>query len=97
MPEGGRLAITAYPNSENNEVVINFLDTGCGISSENSNRLFQPFFTTKNDGVGLGLYLARQVISHHKGKIGIESKVGQGTKVIVKLPISRAKEGKQEL
>ena len=97
MPEGGRLAITAYPNSENNEVVINFLDTGCGISSENSNRLFQPFFTTKNDGVGLGLYLARQVISHHKGKIGIESKVGQGTKVIVKLPISRTKEEKQEL
>jgi signal transduction histidine kinase len=89
MPEGGRLTITVYPDSENNEIVVNFLDTGCGISPANLNRLFQPFFTTKADGVGLGLYLARQVIGLHKGKVDIESKIGEGTKVIVRLPIQR--------
>ncbi|MDP3732591.1 MAG: PAS domain-containing protein, partial [Candidatus Omnitrophota bacterium] len=50
MPEGGRLTITAYPDSENNEIVANFSDTGCGISPENLTKLFQPFFTTKSDG-----------------------------------------------
>ncbi|MDP3787047.1 MAG: PAS domain-containing protein [Candidatus Omnitrophota bacterium] len=93
MPEGGRLTITVYPDSENNEIVVNFSDTGCGISPENLNKLFQPFFTTKADGVGLGLYLARQVIGYHKGKVNIESKIGEGTKVIVRLAIQRERGG----
>jgi PAS domain S-box-containing protein len=92
MPEGGRLTITVYPDSENNEIILNFMDTGCGISPENLPELFQPFFTTKDDGVGLGLYLARQVIGYHKGKVNIESKLGEGTKVIVRLAIQRERE-----
>jgi PAS domain S-box-containing protein len=89
MPDGGKLTITAYCDFQNNEVVVSFLDTGKGIPHEKLNKIFDPFFTTKKNGIGLGLYLAHQVIHDHKGKIKIESKVDQGTEVIIKLPISR--------
>lgn len=89
MPNGGRLTIIAYPDFQNNEVVVIFSDTGEGISQEYLDKIFQPFFTTKKDGVGLGLCLAHQVINYHKGKLNIKSKVGQGTEIEVKLPISR--------
>ena len=89
MPDGGSLTISACPVSLNNEVVVSFLDTGCGIPQENLDKVFEPFFTTKDDGVGLGLSLAHEVINFHKGKINIESKVGKGTNAVVRLPISR--------
>ncbi len=89
MPKGGRLAISAYPDIQNNEVVINFSDTGIGIPQENLTKIFNPFFTTKDEGVGLGLTLVQEVIRCHKGKIEIESRVEQGTEVRVRLPISR--------
>ncbi len=89
MPDGGRLAITAYPDSENNEVVVSFADTGNGIPRENMDKIFNPFFTTKENGVGLGLCVAHQVISYHKGKVNIVSNEGQATEVVVKLPILR--------
>ena len=88
MPNGGRLVINANNDFQNNEVAISFLDTGEGITSENLNKLFTPFFSTKENGVGLGLCLAHQVVSYHKGRINIESKVGQGTEVMVRLPFS---------
>lgn len=88
MPGGGRLMINAQPDFEANEVVISFLDTGEGIAPENLNKMFTPFFSTKEDGVGLGLCLAHQVISYHKGRINIESKLGQGTDIVVRLPFS---------
>jgi signal transduction histidine kinase len=89
MTKGGRLIITAYLDSQNNEIVVNFSDTGEGIPQEYLDKIFQPFFTTKRDGVGLGLCLAQQVINYHKGKLNIKSKVMQGTEVEVRLPISR--------
>lgn len=88
MPGGGRLMINAHPDFTDNEIVISFLDTGEGIAPENLNKMFTPFFSTKEDGVGLGLCLAHQVIGYHKGKIKIESKLGQGTEVIVRFPFS---------
>jgi len=97
MPAGGRLMINAHPDFEANEAVVSFLDTGEGIAPENLNKMFTPFFSTKEDGVGLGLCLAHQVISYHKGKIKVESKLGQGTEVIVRLPFSeRERESKEK-
>lgn len=86
MPNGGRLIINANVDYQTNEVVVTFLDTGEGIAPENIDKLFTPFFSTKESGVGLGLCLAHQVISYHKGKIKIESKLGEGTEIIVRLP-----------
>lgn len=89
MPNGGRLAITCYANFEKNELVIHFLDTGSGISREKLKKVLDPFFTTKKEGIGLGLYIALQIIKEHRGKINIKSEVGSGTELSVSLPILR--------
>ncbi|MBU1121166.1 MAG: PAS domain-containing protein [Candidatus Omnitrophica bacterium] len=96
MPAGGKLYIGAYPDLKNNEIVINFSDTGCGILPENLNKILDPFFTTKKSGTGLGLSLVAQIISYHKGKIDINSKYGKGTEIAVRIPISRERERERE-
>lgn len=89
MPQGGRLAVTCYFDNSNNELMVSFLDTGLGIPRENLENIFHPFFTNKKDGIGLGLCLTQQVINYHKGNIKVKSDTGQGTEVIVTLPVSR--------
>ncbi|MCK4339137.1 MAG: tetratricopeptide repeat protein [Candidatus Cloacimonetes bacterium] len=89
MPDGGNLTITAQSEPKDNEIVVTFSDTGIGITKENLVKIFDPFFTTKKDGIGLGLCLAHQIIEAHNGKIHIESEIGKGTKVVVRLPIPR--------
>jgi len=85
MSKGGRLSITAYPEYE--YVVINISDTGKGISEQDISKIFNPFFTKKSDGVGLGLSVTHKLIQSHKGKIEVESKYNKGTKFTIKLPI----------
>jgi PAS domain S-box-containing protein len=96
MPSGGRLMINANLDFQTKDIIVSFLDTGCGINPENLNKLFTPFFSTKEEGVGLGLYLAYQIISYHKGRINIESKLGQGAEVIVRLPFQRETDKEKE-
>jgi signal transduction histidine kinase len=74
---------------ENNYIVIRIDDTGCGISDENINKIFDPFFTTKEPGkgIGLGLSITFNIIQEHKGTIDYKSRTGEGTQVIIKLPI----------
>ena len=69
------------------EVVIE--DTGCGIPDEDMDKVFEPLFTTKGagKGTGLGLAVAHDIIEKHNGSIRIESQVGQGTKVIIAIPL----------
>jgi signal transduction histidine kinase len=87
MPEGGQLNITS--TSDNNSVSISFRDTGSGIDSENMDKLFTPFFTTKQEvsGVGLGLAVSYGIIERHNGRIEVQSKVGDGSTFTVHLPI----------
>jgi len=85
MNKGGRLLITAWPEKE--YVVINISDTGIGIAKKDIDKIFNPFFTKKSDGVGLGLSVAHRIIQSHKGKIEVESKYNKGTKFIIRLPI----------
>lgn len=66
---------------------IIFKDNGKGIPPENQEKIFDPFFTTKQDGTGLGLSISYGIINKHGGDISIESTLGKGTKVIVKLPL----------
>jgi PAS domain S-box-containing protein len=65
-------------------------DTGAGISPEVLSHIFEPLFTTKTSGTGLGLALTRRIVEQHEGRIFVESKVGQGTAVHVFLPLSNA-------
>lgn len=82
----GRLGIKAGTNGELVEIEIS--DSGSGIPEENLSRIFEPFFTTKRmgEGTGLGLYIARDIIERHNGDIKVESRVGEGSRFIIKLP-----------
>ncbi len=66
---------------------LSIQDTGPGIRPENLSRLFSPFFTTKRDGTGLGLAITRRIIQEHSGAITVESKMGQGTRFQIILPL----------
>jgi two-component system NtrC family sensor kinase len=86
MQDGGRLIVRTEP-VEGGRVEISFIDTGCGIPQENIEKIFEPFYTTKERGTGLGLAITRQIIEQHHGEITIESTPGTGTTVRVTLPI----------
>ena len=88
MPHGGQLAIST--DFVNGEIQVKIVDTGMGISSENMEKLFQPFFTTKNNGTGLGLANAKKVIESHGGDIKVESQEGKGSVFTVILPVSKS-------
>lgn len=85
MKDGGELSISG--EREKDFIKIVFRDTGVGIKAEEKKNIFEPFFTTKPRGTGLGLAIAKAIIEAHKGSIDIESEFGQGTSVIIKLPV----------
>lgn len=85
MPQGGVLRVAAS-REKDNAVKIIFEDTGQGISPADKNRILEPFFTTKKEGTGLGLFITQRIIRAHKGKISIGSHSGQGTSVVISLP-----------
>ena len=86
MPDGGTL-IVRTAMTEDGRIRIDFSDTGCGIPEENIEKIFEPFYTTKERGTGLGLAITRQIIEMHHGEISLVSQPGQGTIVTVILPI----------
>jgi two-component system sporulation sensor kinase A len=67
-------------------VEITIRDQGCGISKENLKNIFNPFFSTKDEGNGLGLAIAHQIIKNHNGTINVTSELNIGTTVIIRLP-----------
>jgi len=94
MPKGGRLTIRANRKDSNASIVLE--DTGAGISEENMEKLFTPFYTTKAKGQGLGLPVCRKLVEAHGGEITVESKLGQGTKVTVAIPLYPKPTGKSQ-
>jgi signal transduction histidine kinase len=71
-----------------NLVEVSVRDTGCGIAPEHAARLFQPYFTTKKFGTGLGLFVTRQLVAEHGGTVTFESHAGEGTTFRVLLPLA---------
>lgn len=84
MKNGGRLTVEI--GEERDHYIVGIKDTGSGINDENLKKIFDPFFSTKDKGSGLGISIVRNIIEGHKGSIWIESKDGLGTKVFMKLP-----------
>lgn len=84
MERGGRLQIQGW--IEGNEIMTTFTDNGCGIPSEQINKIFDPFFSTKPNGTGLGLFVTYGIIQNHHGTIDVESRVNQGTTFTIRLP-----------
>lgn len=84
MPEGGKLTIGAREKGEFLEIEI--ADTGGGIPQEVRDKIFEPLFTTKAKGIGLGLAVCKSIIDRHGGQIEVKSGVGEGTSFNIKLP-----------
>ena len=91
MPEGGQVMIKEceMPDGESNEkmIAICVQDTGKGISPENINKIFEPLYTTKTGGIGLGLTICKKLIEANDGKIEVESQIGGGTIFRLMLPV----------
>jgi len=86
----GKVVLKTRLLSSRDKVEIKIIDNGKGISKEQQERLFEPFYTTKENGTGLGLNICQSIIHQHKGTISIESQVGKGTTVTVLLPVSQS-------
>lgn len=93
MEGGGELTVSAENNPGPETVLVTIRDTGCGIVRENLGQVFYPYFTTKNNGTGIGLAISQKIVSDHRGTIRIDSAPGQGTTVTVELPVYRGQEG----
>lgn len=91
MPDGGTLTVKTY--TDNGEIRIEFADTGVGITSHSNSEIFAPFFTTKDNGLGLGLYIVHNIVDAHDGRIHAMSNEGGGSRFTVILPIRTPGEG----
>jgi signal transduction histidine kinase len=88
MPAGGTL--TLRTEQRNGAVRVEVADTGTGLTREECERLFTPYYTSKQHGTGLGLAIVQSVVSDHGGKISVESEPGRGTTFRIELPIEPA-------
>ncbi len=85
MPQGGNLTIATL--QDNGQMRIRFSDAGPGINPEEAKKIFEPFYTTKRSGTGLGLAVSYGIVQRHGGEITVESAPGHGATFVVSLPI----------
>jgi signal transduction histidine kinase len=81
--------ITVNLESHGKAAVVQVIDNGRGIAPDQLPNIFRPFYTTKGDGTGLGLSLARRIVEDHQGRIDVSSTLGKGTTFSVVLPLQR--------
>jgi signal transduction histidine kinase len=84
-PNGGILTVTTKLSGDN--VVLNISDTGSGMDEATLSKIFEPYFTTKDTGSGLGLTMVFKVVKEHNGEISVSSKKGEGTSFTITLPV----------
>jgi signal transduction histidine kinase len=94
MPDGGRLVVAVECDPQNCH--LRFSDTGAGIPEEALDRVFEPYYSTKDTGTGLGLAVTKKIVEEHGGRIRVESAPGEGTTFEVDLPRERAAAGGRE-
>ena len=82
--KGGKISIKIKEDGD--EVLVSIADTGCGMSEEVLSKIFQPYYTTRNDGFGIGLAIVYKVIKEHGGQIQVVSKINKGTTFYLRLP-----------
>ncbi len=87
MPGGGRIDVVM--EAGNRDVAISFNDQGSGIPQEIADKLWDPFFTTKDSGTGLGLGIVKNIIESHRGAVEIINRTGKGARVSVRLPVEK--------
>jgi signal transduction histidine kinase len=87
MEQGGQLVVRTYTTPKS--VALDLIDTGRGVDSNTVLHMFEPFYTTKEGGSGLGLPTAQKIIEAHGGRISVQSEVGRGTKFVLEFPIPK--------
>ncbi|MDH7500483.1 MAG: ATP-binding protein, partial [candidate division NC10 bacterium] len=95
IPEKGEIGVQGK-QTDDGSLQLQITDDGCGISPEDLPRVFSPFFTKRKGGIGLGLSMAQKTIEAHGGEISIQSRMGKGTTVTVRLPQPRSSLGDHE-
>lgn len=95
--EEGEINVNANIEPESKSIKIVISDNGCGIPFEDFSKIFTPFFTTKDKGVGLGLAISKKLIEDNNGKLFFESIYGEGTKFIIELPKYKIEECKEKI
>jgi signal transduction histidine kinase len=85
MEGGGELIVRTY--STQRGVALDLIDTGCGMEDNTAIHMFEPFYSTKHGGSGLGLPIARKIIEAHGGRISVQSELGHGTKFVIEFPM----------
>ncbi|WP_309122661.1 PAS domain S-box protein [Paenibacillus sp.] len=86
MPDGGKASVFVRKSAE--DVTVRIEDEGCGISEERLHKIGEPFYSTKDKGTGLGMLVSYKIVESHRGRIRIESKVNEGTRVQVTFPLA---------
>jgi nitrogen fixation/metabolism regulation signal transduction histidine kinase len=84
MPNGGTLTLRSRGDGAN--AIIEVCDTGSGLTREECERIFTPYYTSKQHGTGLGLAIVQSVVSDHRGRISVHSEPGKGTRFVIELP-----------
>jgi len=87
--EGGTMSLSTEADGQ--ELRVRIADTGSGMTDEEAKHIFEPFYTTKSQGLGLGLFFASTIIEQHNGSIDVRSQPGKGTELTIKLPMQRGK------
>jgi len=90
MPDGGTLELSSRYDTDRDVMIVRVKDSGCGIPGEDLAHIFEPFYTTKKEGygVGLGLSTVYGIMEQHHGSVNVESQSGAGTAIILELPVS---------
>jgi signal transduction histidine kinase len=97
MPNGGRLYINIIQNkASTGGINIEFMDTGVGISEENLPNVFEPFYTTKEEGSGLGMAISFSIIQQHGGSMEVDSQLGHGSTFRIWLPTTLRERREQD-
>ena len=89
VEENGRIIIKSRVNEKQNNITVAVEDDGLGIAPHDIQKIFDPFFSTKSNGTGLGLAVSYGIIKNHKGDIKAYSEQGKGTRFVIEIPIAR--------
>ena len=87
VEEHGQVTVRSALEPQRNTIMVEISDNGCGISAENLGKIFEPFYTSRSNGTGLGLSVSYGIIENHEGNIRVSSKLGKGTRFTVEFPI----------
>jgi signal transduction histidine kinase len=87
VEENGRVTIQTAVDSENNKVQVEITDNGCGIAADDIEKIFEPFYSTRAKGTGLGLAVSYGIVKNHQGDIRVYSVPGETTRFTIELPI----------